>query len=205
MIAIVRPANGAVIEPGTDRRIDCHAMLNQHVGGSRAQAISPGAIDQWGGAEAIFDRAAQSAELFALKRGGEVSGKGIGLSHILVMGRVNPGMQLHADFGLALRNRIAQCCAGGGRCRHGKVDQIDRHDAGTLAEFLKAGEPGNRMEGITFAPDWAGPVEFLFGIDSQQKALAEISREADPLRMARQIGDARLRYDWGSPFPPGTS
>ncbi|WP_367114140.1 hypothetical protein [Erythrobacter sp.] len=87
--------------------------------------------------------------------------------HLFVVRRVDPGVQLHADFGPAGAHRIADDLTrkrvGGDR----PVDQIDRRDSDAFTKFLKPADRADVVEPVAIGAKRGVPVEFLFRVDRQ--------------------------------------
>jgi hypothetical protein len=66
--------------------------------------------------------------------------------------------------------------------RNRPVDQVDRRNPDAFAELLELGDAQDVVEPVVVTAERGCPVEFLLGIDRQQRTLAETGRKAGPLR-----------------------
>ena len=198
MAAAVRTTVAAVIEQRAHRGVHRHARFAQDRGGVGADTVAAGAIDLRRYSQVRNDCVAQREELRTLERIRKVACEAVELAKILLEWRIDPGVEVNADLG-----RAGGECGAERRGRFGGrgyrvVDQEQRCHAELLAERLEAREGGDGLQPVAVAPNRRRPVEFLFGVDGNEKSRRRAGGEGGGQGQGRYLHQRPARRSPGA-------
>ena len=130
---------------------------------------------------------AQAQELSPLEIVRQIAGIGIEGVDLLLVRRIDPRVQLHADFGEAALDRFPDHFDRAFVHHDRPVDQVERHHAEPFAKCLELADLGDVRQAVIVLGKGTAPFEFFFGVDGQQDALAEVRPEPGFRIAARRL------------------
>src|SRR5690606_15806200 len=101
MVAKVWATDEGIVEMTPHRGIDGDTLFPQYLDRRGADPVPSGTVDRRNRVEILLDFAAQARELFRLQIARQIAGIGIVVADFLDQRRIDPWVQLDADFGIA--------------------------------------------------------------------------------------------------------
>ncbi len=206
MVAVIGPTFVRIIKPRTHRCVDGNPALADDRGAVAPQAIATGTIRTRRTPKCRFDRAPQGIEFRTFQRFGQIARKAVETIDRFVMRRIDPRVQLDADFGPAVRDRLAQNSVQPRVAGDRIIDEIDRRDPRIFAERLKSRDARHMRQAMAIPLERFLPVEFFLGVDSHDKARAKARRKSHHISQTRHrpnIGaNSRLAIRISQTCPP---
>ena len=187
--AEVGTAVGGETGVGNDAGVHLVAQLLQQGGGVGSEAVAPGPVDFGSRAEIDGDRLGQGRQLAPFQLARQVAGVGVGPRHHLVIGRVDPGMEMGADLAFPHLHQPPEHRHRSGRRRHRPIHQIGGNNAPTVEQWMDVGLRRDGCHRDRVPREGLRPVELLFGVDDHDKLGGGFSH---PETLALRPGTAHI-------------